>query len=333
MAFRQLLLTALIPMSFAACGSSGDDTITPAGTHYKYVVDKALIPTTINQAHEYGLDLDGNGMVDNALGNVISTLSSMGFDVQGTVDKAVLEGSINLLVDVQTTDATFMSDPATGMAVYIGSNPTPAACDASTMEEVTCTTATASVPAVCTGCGHHLSPTGGSFTAAANTNDPLGGKIIGGTFNAGPGNLSIQIAIGGSDAINLNLIGARVKASSMSADSIGAVTGASVSGGIVFAGAVTQSDINTSIIPAIVTQLQPTIAAGCTALTSPPDCGCTGTAKTVISIFDTNHDCAVTTDEVLTNGIVTSLLGPDVTIDGQKALSVGIKVAAEKATF
>ncbi len=330
MAFRPLLLAALIPMSLAACGSSAE-TITPAGTHYKYVVNKALIPVTIAQANEYGLDLDGNGKVDNALGNVISTLSTMGFDVQGTIDKSVLQGSLSLLVDMQTSDATFMSDPATGMSVFIGSNPTPAACTGT--EVVTCTTATASVPAVCTGCGHQLTPTGGSFTAAANTNEPLAGKIIGGTFNAGPGKLSIQIAIGGSDAITLNLIGARVKASAMTADNLGTASASSVSGGVVFAGAVTQTDINGTIIPAIVAQLQPIIAAGCTDLNTPPDCGCTGTAKTIISIFDTDHDCKVMVPEVLANGIVVSLLGPDVVIDGEKALSVGIKVAAEKATF
>jgi hypothetical protein len=142
MALRALLLAALIPMSLAACGG-GNETITPAGTHYKYVVNKALVPVTIAQANEYGLDLDGNGKVDNALGNVISTLSTMGFDVQGTIDKSVLQGSLSLLVDMQTSDATFMSDSATGMAVFIGSNPTPAACASGEM--VTCTTATSSV--------------------------------------------------------------------------------------------------------------------------------------------------------------------------------------------
>ena len=105
--------------------------------------------------------------------------------------------------------------------------------------------------------------------------------------------------------------------------------------GLVFAGALSQDDINTKVIPAVVTQLQPTIARDCTMLTAPPGCGCADgtTGKTIIGLFDTNMDCMVTASEVMTNSLIMSLLAPDVTIDGTKALSLGIKVTAEKATF
>jgi len=313
-------LAAVVPMSLVACGG-GDDVITPVGAHYHYVVNKALVPTNNNESREYGLDLNGDGTPDNQLGMVLGTLAGMGFDIQATIDTAVLEGSISLLADVQTADATFMSSSATGMSVFIGSNPQPAACD--TGESVTCTTAK---PAVCTGCGHQLTPTGGTFTSGTNQNLALAGKIIGGTFNGGPGDLTIQIALGGTTAIDLNLIGARAKASGMTADGIT---------GLVFAGALSQDDINTKVIPAVVTQLAPTIARDCTMLTAPPGCGCADgtTGKTIIGLFDTNMDCMVTSAEVMTNSLIMSLLAPDVTINGTKALSLGIKVTAEKATF
>jgi len=319
--FRPILFAAaLLPMSLAACGG-GDDTITPEGAHHHYVVDKALVPTNNNESREYGLDLNGDGQADNQLGMVLGTLAGMGFDIQATIDTAVLKGSINLLVDVQTADETFMSSAATGMSVFIGSDPQPAAC--MTGEDVTCTTAK---PAVCTGCGHQFGGAGGTFTAATNQDIALAGKIVGGTFTGGPGDLSIQIAIGGTMAIPLNLIGARAKATGMTADKIT---------GIVFAGAITKTDIDTNIIPAVVNQLTPTITRDCTMPTAPPGCGCAdgSTGKTIIGLFDTDMNCMVSVDEVKTNSLIMSLLAPDVTVDGKMALSLGIKVAAEKATF
>ena len=326
-----LLAAAALPLTLAACGGGDDGQPTPEGMHYHTVASKVFVPTTNTQAREYGLDLNADGTVDNQLGMVLSTLGSMGFDIQATIDTAVLKGSINLLMDVQTADATFMSSAATGLSVYIGSNPQPAAC--MTGEDVTCTTAK---PAVCTGCGHQLSPTGGMFTAATNQDIALAGKIVGGTFTGGPGDLSIQIAIGGTMPIPLNLLGARAKATGMSDANLGTVSGSTVTGGVVLGGAITQDDINNNIIPAVVNQLTPTIARDCT-MTSPPvtGCGCGDgtTGKTIIGLFDTNNDCMVSVDEVKSNSLIMSLLAPDVTIDGKMALSLGIKVAAEKATF
>ncbi|MFT3692632.1 MAG: hypothetical protein QM831_05795 [Kofleriaceae bacterium] len=285
-------------------------------------MNKVDVPTNNQQSTEYGLDLDGKAPVDNQLGMVLSQLASPslgGFDIQGTINKAVLDGSIILLADVQTSDATFASDSATGLSVYLGQNPMPAACNTGEMADCTGDT--------CTGCGHQLSPSGGSFDVMAGNSDlALAGKIVGGTFNGGPGNLTIQIALSGAP-IELDLIGARVKASQMSAATIGSM---------ILGGALSQDDINNKVIPAVVTQLQPTIARDCTMLNNPPDCGCaaSSTGKTILGIFDKNPvDCMITQDEVVNNAVVSSLLAPDVTINGVKALSLGIKVTAEMATF
>src|SRR5512141_324485 len=108
--FRPVLFAvALSSMSLAACGG-GSDTITPEGAHYHYVVNKALVPTNNNESREYGLDLNGDGTPDNQLGMVLGTLAGMGFDIQGTIDKAIANGSIILLVDFQTKD--FMNTAA-----------------------------------------------------------------------------------------------------------------------------------------------------------------------------------------------------------------------------
>src|SRR5262245_39525082 len=109
MTLRSNLLVAAaslsLSLSLVACG--GDDSnVVPEGEHYHYVTNQLLVPTTNTQAREYGLDLNGDKQVDNQLGMVLSTLGSMGFDIQATIDEAVAEGSIILLLDVQTKDFT-----------------------------------------------------------------------------------------------------------------------------------------------------------------------------------------------------------------------------------
>lgn len=314
MAFRSLLLAALVPISLVACGGSDGQPV-PTGMHYHYVANKVFVPTSSTESREFGLDLNGDGTVDNQLGATLAALKSQAnFDIQATIDDAVNKGSIILLVDFQSK--SFTSSSAAGIQVFLGQNPMPAPCNGSAD----------------TTCGHHLTGTG-SFDLDPNgpTNAALAGKIVGGTFTGGPGDLSLQIALGGTMPIQLNLIGARAKASSISETGIGSGT----SGGVIFAGAITKDDIDTKILPAIAPQLETTIMRDCNMLTAPPGCGCTAnsTGATIISFFDSNKDCMVTTDELKNNSLVMSLLQPDVTIDGKMALSLGIKATAVTGTF
>jgi hypothetical protein len=319
MAFRPCLLAvALMPMSLVACG--GDDgTVVPMGEHYHYVANAVFVPTSNNQAREYGLDLDDDDIIDNQLGMVLSTLAGMGFDIQTTLDTSVAEGSIILLADLQTPD--FASTTNAGIQVFLGDMPMPAACNAGeTYNETTKT-----------GCKHHLDGSGSfSIKAGSPTNASLGGKIIGGTFNGGPGNLSLQIALGGTEAINLDLIGARAK--------ISGITDAAIST-MIFAGAVTKDDIDNKVIPAIQKQLVPIIQRDCpgTDPNSTPSCMCMAdsTGKTILGLFDVapTKDCMVSVEEIKNNSLIVSLLSPDVTIDGKMALSLGIKATAVKATY
>ena len=119
MAFRPTLLAAAALLPFiAACGGDDEGNVVPEGTHYHYVANKVFVPTTNTQAREYGLDLNKDGTVDNQLGMVLSTLGSMGFDIQTTIDTAVKEGSIILLADFQTKD--FTNTTAAGVQIFLG---------------------------------------------------------------------------------------------------------------------------------------------------------------------------------------------------------------------
>ncbi len=330
MMLRQAML-AILPMSLIACGSSGgDNTITPEGMHYHFVMDSATVPANSAQARMDGLDLNGDGTVDNQLGDVLATLAGQGFKIQDTLTQAVNEGSIVLLGDYQAPDIT-MDTVTAGFQVLLGNGasaptgaPVPAPCNGSA--DTTCRLQFAG---------------NGMFTVAADspTDASLGGKTINGTFNGGPGTISLQIALGSTAPIELDLIGARAQLSGLSATGI-------TSG--ILAGALSQDDLNNKVIPAIHDQLEPLIQRDCCGLaTSPggatcnaaatPACGCTAgsTGAQIISLFDTAipKDCAVSIMEITTNGFIESLLAPDVTIGGVMALSLGVKVTAVGATY
>ena len=304
----------LFALPFVVACSGGDEGVTPpSGPHFGYVSKKANVPTNNNQAREFGLDLNDDGNPDNQLGMVLGTLAGQGFEVQQTIDEAVAQGDIILLLDLQSPN--FTSTTGAGIAIKLGDNPTPAACtDPANPTDATCS--------------KHLDGNG-TFEIASGSPENAGvsGKIAGGVFTGGPGNISLQIALGGTDPIQLDLIGARVKATSLSESAIASV---------ILAGALTQNDLDTKVIPAVHAQLAPLIMRDCTGTAPPEPCGCVAnsTGKTVLGLFDTTpKDCTVTIEEIKTNSLIQSLLAPDVEIDGVEALSLGIKVEAVKANF
>jgi hypothetical protein len=230
--------------------------------------------------------------------------------VQGTLDESVNEGSIILLLDMQTP--SFTSTAGAGLSIKLGDNPVPAACT-DPLDPLTC--------------GQHLDGTAMFDIAAGSPSDAgVEGRIAAGTFNGGPGTIKLQIALGGTDPIDLDLIGARAKASGISETGISEV---------ILAGALTQADLDTKVIPAIHAQIGPIVEEDCTGTAPPDPCGCeaNSTGKTVIGLFDEDDDCTVSVEEIKTNSLIVSLLAPDVVVDGQDALSLGLSVTAVGAAF
>lgn len=303
-----------LPLSLAACGGSSSDNspIVPEGAHYGYVVSSAtVVPGP--QAMEIGLDLGSktssklDNQPDNKLGMLLSTLS-LQVDIQGAITKAIDTGNIILLVDFQTKDLANSS--AAGFGVEVGTMPTPAACtDASD-----------------TICRHHLDGHGMFQIAPGTPTDAVvAGKIVSTAFTGGPGNATLELALG-TMTITMNLQRARVEAAISATGIMNAKIG----------GLLTQSDIATSIAPAIQVQVANLLTQSCTG--SPPTCGCTGNAAPLlIELFDTNKDCKVSTDEIVNSQFFQTELQPDVCIEDSCAnpdgVSVGVEVQAVKAMF
>lgn len=310
-----------VPLSIAACGGSDSGgTIVPEGPHHGYVVNSVTVPASTTEAMQFGLDFGSktssmqDGTPDNALGNLLGTLVSLAhFDIQTPVTEAVTHGSLILLVDLQAKDLANAS--AAGFSIKYGANPTPAACSGPT--DMTC--------------GHHLDGSASFTIAPGSPTDALvTGKIVSGSFSGGPGDLALQIVLGSTTPIDLNLLHARVQATGISDTGIMTAT---------VGGLVTQTELTTQLAPAIQTQITAILDRDCPARTA-PSCSCTvagSTGAQVLTLLDANMDCQITVEEILGNPLVGGLLLPDScsmdTCTKADSLSLAVKVTAVKATF
>jgi hypothetical protein len=275
----------------------------PAGAH-RYVIDHEHLPTNNNEALMDGLDLDNDTTVDNQLGMVEATFAGMGLSDQPAVDHVIDTAAVIMLADLEAVDLTTAS-----FTIYDGANPMPAACNGSAD----------------TTCRHHLAGTATFDVATTSAHDtPLAGAIAANVFTGGPGQVHFPVSLLGA-TVFLPLIGARVK--------LTAITDTGVTG--VVAGGISQAVIDSTLIPALRLGITAQIANDCNALTTPPACGCVdGTrGKMFLGLLDANHDCAVTDDEIKNNSLFMALLAPDVMIDGQMALSMGVGVTGVHAAF
>src|SRR5262245_8261556 len=90
-------------IGLCACGDNGDPEI--RGEHHSFVMSRQDVPGTNTEVRALGLDLDGNGTIDNQAGMVLSTLASANF-VQSQVrtDWMIDRGGLIQLIDVQLPD-------------------------------------------------------------------------------------------------------------------------------------------------------------------------------------------------------------------------------------
>jgi hypothetical protein len=290
----------------AAIDAPGDAGFVPGdappdpGVHHHYVIDQLTMPATNLQARTFGIDLNGDAVVDNQLGMVTAVLAGMGMDSQIAMSRAIDTGAAIMLGDVGAVNLT--TAPLATFTIYQGANPVPAACT-SPQDTV---------------CRKHLTGSGAfSIKQGAPVDPPLAGTIAGGTLTAGAGHLSIQVSLMESAPITLTLLGARVVLDNTTTTSTGKL-----------AGAISMSDITNKVMPELRSGFQAAVVRDCTMLSSPPACGCPNgsTGKTLLGLFDTNQDCTIALAEVQNNSLILSLLAPDVIVEGKMALSLGVGV-------
>jgi hypothetical protein len=285
----------------AACASEdpGPEPVT-SGAYHHYVTSAIRVPTTAELQVLYGLDIDGDpdARPDNQLATVFVALSSNSdTDLQARANDALAAGSLIALHSVRADGLD--GDRSVSWRVYRGTADGPPAFDGSDTFDI----------------------------AAGDASEPVLGPIVGGAFGAhrgGAGRLALEIAVSDTDPpIALDLIGARVQAE---------IDDAGCSGKL--GGAVTRTDVETVLIPTVVSMMNAAIARdpGC-----PDACTAGSTAALVVEVFDADMDGMVTAQELLANSFIQSMLAPDVDLlddDGvAESISIGVGFDCVAATF
>jgi hypothetical protein len=331
----RVALASGLALALAACGGS-DDTGSngngtgpdaagePEGENYTYVINELRIPTSASEANQLGLDLDGDGETNNALGILLSALGNVvgDIDLQATLNAQFDDGTIIVLAELKATSLADASNAA--MWVYLGDNPSTEPCVAED------------------DCGYHFDGST-SFDLAANspTDARVDGTITGGSFSGGPGTVSLQLAlVDDIPPLNIDLVGARVEIESVSETGL-------ASGRL--GGGITLAQIEDELIPAIAAGLTALLEAECEgAGEEPQPCGCPedSAAEIVQTTFDTDDSCDVSAEELLENNTVAALIQADVDLldengnfnptpnsDNPDSMSLGVGFTAVGAEF
>jgi hypothetical protein len=77
--------------------------------NYEFLLSSLKLPVL---SGDYAFDLDGDGKVDNQLGQVVSAMVQQGLDMQATVDKAVSDGKVLILFTLIAQNPLTVDQPA-----------------------------------------------------------------------------------------------------------------------------------------------------------------------------------------------------------------------------
>jgi hypothetical protein len=317
----------VIAFAFGACDSGTgvppDVTMVSMANPVKYVANTLTVPMDRMQ---FGMDLNGDGKVDNQLGNIIGALSANNLNTQDGVDQAVCKGSVILLTTVTSADATYQNDSATGALVQIG-------------KQINYTG-----PMMCAA-GSGGPKYDGSDALMLDSNfagAQFAGRISNGLYSSNspvttthPVTVSLQLPlVSGAAPVQLTIIGAHIQFRTQS--------GGLMSGQI--NGAIKATDVQNTIIPNVATLLDMRVTTNPTG----------STEKQILQIFDigcTGHpeykgDGHIETCEVSDNSIIKNVLNPDVQMfdsagnyhpnpanTTRDSLSLGLGFTAVKASF
>lgn len=214
-------------------------SLLPTGPHYRYVVDHVTLPSTAQPG--------------NAFATGLASLADAGFDVQGAMDRALADGSIILLVDLQVDELT---DSTASVAILAGTQPSPSPCTAP--ED--------------TVCGHHLDGTGSFvttvFAPGLPVDAPLLGSIASGALAAHGQSQMFALALFGNLQLLVQLGDVLITTSAVSPAELDVHLSALVS-------EYAWDDHSLlSIAGGLGVELPELVARDCTSPSTPPGCGC-----------------------------------------------------------
>jgi len=297
----------------AGCGSGSApgggqiDEVAWSYPGHQFVVDEVELPLSAADANAVGFDLDRDGTIDNRLGEMLTALQgAMGASSpQDSMDKALQEGLMISLLSIYAEDV--VDSPKANAWTFVGA------------------------PQALT----DGPQAGATFTldAAAPTDAYFGGRVKNGVGYFGGEDAAFLLRTPFTDYGTLDL---PLKSVHMEFDF--SADGLSLENGRL-AGAVTESDLQTEVLPQLADLLDAVLARNCTdrgGAGGSGTCGCvsgSGTA-TIQSLFDSDGDCYVKLQEVAENTLLATLLDGDVILpDGTKAISLAVGFHAVNAVY
>jgi hypothetical protein len=339
---RGSFVSLLGAVAIAGCGGGGDTsmmmmnscTTASTGSTLATVINKLVVP---QQRADYAYDLNGDGKLDNQLGNIIGALSAQNLDTQMGVTDAVTMGNVILLLSEQSSDSTYQSDTCASTTAQIGNSvTTPPKYDGTDSFTVNTTL----------GSGTFLGPI---KAGAFNSNSPV--------TATNPVNITVLLPlIAGATPVEMDITGAHIQYTEMANGlAMGQIHGA-----------IKNENVQGKIIPNVAQLLTNKVSSGM---------GMMSTNQQILSIFDTGgtadttgacqgtcknpagdwsgrmcavkNDMQIDTCEVATNSIIKNVLAPDVQMfsdDGttykpnaanthKDSLSLGLSFTAVKATI
>jgi hypothetical protein len=305
---NQLTTSIFLALSSTGCIADTDTTPAPVeGPHYSFVVSDVRVSATAKEAITIGgLDLNGDGKVDNELGRMFGILSTYDFNVQPTLTELARTGRSLLAVDVQTPNLA--NAQRTGVQLLTGISALPSPCSGATDAS----------------CGHHLDGNGTIVVNAPTKTMYSTGFTVDGSMHTTGGLIPVRLAFDATNFIDLNLHDAHLQIDHIDA------TGATG----LWAGGISVTDKDTILIPQLAANLQRiATAAHCEWTANTVTCSDSPRAQDLLFYLDFNHDLMISEDEVRKHFINKVLLSPDVSIDNVEYISFGFSVTLVPATL
>ncbi len=329
---KRVLLSFLLSLGLAACGddSGGGDNQNVGnqnnnnqpsecsltdGDNYDYIITKLVVPTNNTEAKLIGVDLDGDQVIDNRLGQIIGTIAGNQTDVNQSIQDGIDNGSFILLGRLVVNN--WDGDRTVAAQIFPGST------DSGDATEDNLTG---------NGCAV-ISPN-------ADRDLKLCGSITANYLRAGPSDLQVGFTFGGQ---NLTVTLERAKAEGEVTETTW--TDVQVGGGI------SKEAIDNELLPMLVDWLNDAVKEDPTGgvadfVFSSVDGKCSTDVEGCESVTPGSGDCAewdenpandvVTITELKCNPTLASVLQPDVDFDGdgvEDHLSLGLKLSAVKVTI
>jgi hypothetical protein len=283
-------------------GSTGPVMMVTGTNHSQFATNTLTLPTNGTQ---FAIDLNGDGIVDNQLGKIIGAFSSIGLTPQAATSAAVAQGSSTLLIDEQSSDPTQQSAADAGAKLVLANTPaTPPKYDGTD----TFTASSSDTPSQFLG---NIS------SGELESNSPVTATT--------PVQITLALALAAGQApLLLPVTAGYIQFTNTSGKLSGQIDGA-----------IKQTDVETTIIPAFAQVLN----------TEYNDPSTPAATKEELASFDTNNDGTITAAELMANPIVSAVVAPDVQLftNGiyapnkantvKDSLSLGISFTAVKASF